>query len=478
VYFSSALGIAIGALLLIWLLIHRAKRAISTAELRLYELAHVDSVTNIWNRNAFNNYLQTSLANAARSGDWIGILLLDLDNFKSINDTFGHHGGDDLLRMVAARLQGALLADDVLCRLGGDEFAAILRNRADREEALQVASRVADTFSQPFLIESQELYITCSIGISIYPDDASEPSSFVRNADIAMYRAKMQGKNTVQKYSCEMNDHVQKRALIAAGLRRALDREEFSLHFQPKFSLDSMKLTGAEALLRWTSPQLGLVSPGDFIPVAEDCGLIIPIGDWVLRAACAQIGTWMAQGMDVPTISVNLSARQLKVPCLPEHILAIVAASGIPASKLELELTESVLMENIQAYIDGFSLLQERGVSLSIDDFGTGYSSMAYLKRLPLNVIKIDRTFVSDLPHSQNDGQIVSAIIAMAHNLGISVIAEGVEREEQAEFLRNAGCDAAQGFYYGRPVPAEIFEKNFLAATKQLRFPPAKLIQR
>lgn len=458
-YFASSTGVGAAALLLMWLLVSRTKRALTDSEQKLHRMAHIDAVTHIWNRNAFNIYLKSSIDHAEQHRQHIAVLLLDLDNFKTINDTFGHQGGDELLHLVAKRLQSALGDQDVLSRLGGDEFAVILIGWPDQDAVLRVAASIAKLFSSAFLVGSQELYITCSIGISTYPDDAKDMHTLVRNADIAMYRAKMQGKNTYQPFLPEMNDRIKKRVLLEAGLRRALLNNEFTLHYQPQFDLKSLRLAGAEVLLRWNSTELGSVSPADFIPIAEESGLIIPIGDWVLHTACAQISQWNRSDFDVPTISINLSAQQLRVPHLADHILNIVADNGIAPYMLELELTESVLMENVLEYIEGFTLLQSRGMRLSIDDFGTGYSSMAYLKRLPLDKIKIDRAFISDLPHAENDRQIVTAIIAMAHSLGITVTAEGVERQEQADFLQGINCDFVQGFYFGRPVPAASFEK-------------------
>ena len=457
-YLLSAIGVAGGALLLMWILVGRAKRMVADAEKQLYDMAHIDTVTEVWNRNAFNAFLGTSMHKADAGGDSVAVLLLDLDNFKMVNDIFGHHGGDDLLRKVAGRLATALTPHDILCRLGGDEFAAILTGRADVAALRDTALAVSRLFAEPFVIEGQEMHITCSVGISLYPNDAADMPELVRHADIAMYRAKTEGKNTYQLFAPEMNDRIKKRALLEAGLRRALEKNELSLHFQPLYDLQSQRLVGAEALLRWNSQELGNVSPMEFIPIAEECGLIIPIGDWVLRTVCEKIAEWQQRGLQPPRVSINLSVSQLRSPGVARHILDIIAACAVDPRMLELELTESVLMEHVDQYIDGFALLQLNGITLSIDDFGTGYSSMAYLKRLPLDKIKIDRAFVNDLPHAQNDRQIVAAIVAMAHNLGLTVTAEGVERQEQSDFLREIGCDTVQGYYFSRPLPVESFE--------------------
>jgi diguanylate cyclase (GGDEF)-like protein len=458
VYFVSATGIGAAALLLMWILVSRAKRELADSEQKLHHMAHIDAVTQIWNRNAFNTFLKTSIEHADKHQQQVAVLLLDLDNFKTINDTFGHQGGDELLHLVAKRLQGVLGEQHLLSRLGGDEFAAILLGWADKQAVLDLAAGIAEIFARAFAVGTQELYITCSIGISVYPEDADDIHTLIRNADVAMYRAKLQGKNTYQLFLPEMNDRIKKRVLLEAGLRRALANNELTLHYQPQFDLKTQRLAGAEVLLRWNSRELGSVSPADFIPVAEESGLIIPIGDWVLNTACAQIAAWDRANFNVPTISINLSAQQLRVSYLAEHILNIVADNGISPEMLELELTESMLMENVQEHVEGFMLLRSQGMRLSIDDFGTGYSSMAYLKQLPLDKIKIDRVFINDLPHSENDRQIVAAIVAMAHNLGITVTAEGVERQEQAAFLQEIACDFVQGFYFGRPVTAHAFE--------------------
>jgi diguanylate cyclase (GGDEF)-like protein len=375
-----------------------------------------------------------------------------------INDIFGHHGGDELLRKVAERLRTKLGTEDMLCRLGGDEFAVIMTGNRDLIALKETATAVSRLFCRPFSMEAQEVHITCSVGISVYPNDATDMRELIRHADIAMYRAKTEGKNTYQLFVPEMNDRIKKRALLEAGLRRALEKDEFTLNFQPQYDLQSTRMIGAEVLLRWSSPELGNVSPLEFIPVAEDSGLIIPIGDWVMRTACEQIADWQRQGFSVPRISINLSVSQLRHPQIARHILHLIKDCAVDPRMIELELTESVLMENVEEYIGGFAELQASGINLSIDDFGTGYSSMAYLKRLPLDKVKIDRAFINDLPHADNDRQIVTAMIAMAHNLGLTVTAEGVERQEQADFLRDIGCDSVQGYYFNRPLSAHQFE--------------------
>jgi diguanylate cyclase (GGDEF)-like protein len=460
-YCTSAFGIGCVALLLAWLVVRRVQGAAVEAETKLHALAHIDSVSGLWNRNTFNEQLQLSVTRAQRGTEQVAVFLLDLDNFKAINDTFGHHGGDALLAGAAQRLLAVLRQEDVVCRLGGDEFAIILRDPFDHQKLIAVAEKIVRLFAEPFLIGGRELYVTCSLGISVYPQDVAacdDYDALVRNADTAMYQAKLHGKNNFQLFRTEMNDRIRSRALMESGLRRAIAQHELTLHYQPQFALDSLTLIGAEALLRWHSEELGSVSPADFIPVAEDCGLIVPIGEWVLQQACAQMAEWRRRGVNLPTLAVNLSAKQLRVPNLPRRILEIINSHGIAPGLLELELTESVLMENVQAYIEDFSWLQAHGVRLSVDDFGTGYSSMAYLKRLPLDKIKIDRAFIRDLPHSANDREIVAAMIAMSHSLGLTVMAEGVEQKNQADFLKQVGCDAVQGYYFGKPLPVDEFE--------------------
>lgn len=454
VYAANCLAVFLGTFSLTWLLTARARKAIAASEQSLHQLAHIDSVTQTWNRHAFNEHLQ-SLASAAQGR--IAVLLVDLDNFKAINDTFGHHTGDRLLKKVAGRLQGALEPGDSLFRLGGDEFAVVVTSRHDRLPADEVAADAARLLATPFALDGREMYVTCSIGMSIYPDDADDVHTVIRNADLAMYKAKALGKNTCQTFSPDLADCSERRLLVGNALRKAIARNEFCVHYQPQFCLASLNLTGAEALLRWHSPELGAVSPAEFIPVAEECGLIAAIGDSVLETVCAQIAEWRRRDFFVPTVSINISARQLRHADFAGHVLAVLDRHDVPPDRLELELTESMLMENVCDSARQFETLQARGVRLSVDDFGTGYSSMAYLKRLPLDKIKIDRTFVADLPESENDRQIVAAIIAMSHSLGLTVVAEGVENPHQAELLGALGCDAVQGYLYGRPAAAEAF---------------------
>lgn len=458
-YSLSALGVAAVALSLAWLVVARVQRAVTGAEKVLHALAHIDATTTLWNRNTFNMHLHGAIGTAEKSREQVALLLLDLDNFKAINDAIGHPGGDALLAAVAQRINQILGDDDIACRLGGDEFAIVLHQTDIEQRAQAIAAGIVEFFSAPFSIDGQELFVTCSLGISIYPDNSADSAALVRNADAAMYHAKLGGKNSYQFFTDVMHARLRRRAALEAGLRRAIADNELELHFQPQYDLRTSALVGTEALLRWTNAELGAVSPAEFIPIAEDSGSIVEIGEWVLRSACRTLHDWQQRGLRIPLMSINLSSRQLRVPKLTQRILQIIESEHISPTLIELELTESILMENMHHFIEDFKLLQHQGVKLSIDDFGTGYSSMAYLKRLPLDRIKIDRSFIQDLPHGANDREIVAAMIAMSHNLGLRVTAEGVENAAQAQFLADAGCDTVQGYYFGKPMPAEHLEK-------------------
>jgi diguanylate cyclase (GGDEF)-like protein len=468
-YAGLTMMIAVGSLLLAYLLVARMRRKVKTAEAHLDYLAHIDSVTGLANRHAFNDRLAFALTKVDELGGSVGLLLLDLDNFKIVNDTLGHHSGDELLRQVAQRLVECLRSGQVICRIGGDEFAIILDSSSYADGAA-IAERILAALGAPFEVGSHEIYVTASIGISRYPDDGRDLDTLIRNTDTAMYQAKGKGKNAYERFHPELNQRVQKRLAVETSLRKALERGELMLYYQPQVSLRDGRLVGLEALLRWNHPELGLVSPAEFIPVAEDSGLIVPIGRWVLRAACLQVAAWRDAGLGTVNVSVNLSARQTRDSHLVHDILDALRAAGMPPGQLELEITESVLMDNVHANVDLLHRLQTEGIRLSIDDFGTGYSSMAYLKRFPIDQVKIDRTFVRDIPGDGDDEAITTAIIAMAHSLGLSVVAEGVETAQQLEFLRNAGCDIMQGYYFAEPRPAAQVEA-FLRSRKPLLAP-------
>ena len=436
------------------LMVRRTRTAAQQAESHLHYLAHVDPVTQLPNRHEFNGALAYALARADRQDSSVGLLLLDLDNFKVVNDTLGHHCGDQLLKLVAERLVAILRATDIICRIGGDEFVVIVEPADDASEMASVARKILAVLAAPFALEGHQLYVSASIGVSLYPFDAQDVATLTRNADTAMYHAKHQGKNRYAVFKAEMELRAQRRLRMEANLRRALQNEELYLHYQPQIDLRSGRIVGVEALIRWNCREMGQLSPSEFIPVAEESGIIVELGRWVLQSACRQAASWCKAGLldSLEHVAVNLSACQARDPGLMDDIRAILHETQLPHGLLELEITEGVLMDNIHANVELMRRLQDTGIHLSIDDFGTGYSSMSYLKRLPIDQLKIDRSFVHDLP---GEGEaIVTAIIAMAHSLHLKVVAEGVETLQQVEFLRKAGCDNVQGFFFARPMTA------------------------
>ena len=436
------------------LMVRRTRTAAQQAESHLHYLAHVDPVTQLPNRHEFNGALAYALARADRQDSSVGLLLLDLDNFKVVNDTLGHHCGDQLLKLVAERLVAILRATDIICRIGGDEFVVIVEPADDASEMASVARKILAVLAAPFALEGHQLYVSASIGVSLYPFDAQDVATLTRNADTAMYHAKHQGKNRYAVFKAEMELRAQRRLRMEANLRRALQNEELYLHYQPQIDLRSGRIVGVEALVRWNCREMGQLSPSEFIPVAEESGIIVELGRWVLQSACRQAASWCKAGLldSLEHVAVNLSACQARDPGLMDDIRAILDETQLPHGLLELEITEGVLMDNVHANVELMRRLQDTGIHLSIDDFGTGYSSMSYLKRLPIDQLKIDRSFVHDLP---GEGEaIVTAIIAMAHSLHLKVVAEGVETLQQVEFLRKAGCDNVQGFFFARPMTA------------------------
>ena len=438
-----------------YLLLARMRREVVRAEADLHHLAHTDSVTALPNRHAFNAQLTATLHHIDETGGRAALLMLDLDNFKSINDTLGHQSGDMLLQLVAQRLSAKLPADAIVCRIGGDEFAVIVTLQIFRKTADVVGEMALSVFREPFVLDGYEMYVTASIGISLYPRHARDGQALTRNADTAMYQAKARGKNAFEQFHPEMDVASQRRLAVEIGLRKALERGEMTVCYQPQIELETGRLTAVEALLRWQHPEMGAVGPDEFIPVAEECGMIGAIGMWVMHTACAQVASWQAQGLGKLNVAVNLSAIQVKDAELAEQVLRILHATGLEPGQLELEITESVLMEKRHANVDLLSNFRKHGIRLAIDDFGTGYSSFAYLKTFPIDQIKIDRTFINDIHQGGKNGAIVTAIIAMAHELSLSIVAEGVETAEQCEFLRQAGCDSVQGYYFARPGSAE-----------------------
>jgi len=425
------------------------------AERQIYRLAYYDALTGLPNRSLLFSLLEQALIEAQRNQAHGAVLFIDLDRFKAVNDSFGHSAADTLLKEVARRLQETLRAEDVVARLGGDEFIVALFDITKREHADIVGHKILAALAEPFVIEHHEVLLSASVGIAVFPDDGRDAETLLRNADTAMYRAK-QGNSGQLFYSQEMNLRSLERLKLENGLRRALERKEFRLYYQPQVELATGRIVGAEALIRWHHPELGLVSPNDFIPLAEETGLISAIGEWVLDAACAQGSQWRERGHEDLTIAVNLSPRQFR-PGLSQRVADTLARHDFPGENLELEITESMLMHNSESIIQMLEEFQSAGVRLALDDFGTGYSSLAYLKKFPLDNLKIDRSFVSGIPHDSDDSAIARAIISMAKNLRLLVIAEGVETEAQLEFLRESGCDEIQGYLFSPPVPPEDF---------------------
>jgi diguanylate cyclase (GGDEF)-like protein/PAS domain S-box-containing protein len=423
------------------------------AEEDLRVLANFDPLTGLPNRTLFQDRLNQAVTKAHRAESIVALLFLDLDRFKHINDSMGHHIGDLLLKAVAHRLQNAVREGDTVARLGGDEFTIILEGVAKTKAATIIAEKVIHTFQTPFLLDDKVLTISPSIGISLYPEDAEDTTSLIKYADTAMYHAKSLGRNNFQFYTKELNQYATRHVQLEAGLKKALQENEFYLVYQPKFDVKTHKIIGLEALLRWESPELGLISPVEFIPLAEETGLINQIGHWAINQACSQLALWHQQGFEHISVAVNLSARQLKADIISTIEVAL-AVSGLPASALELELTESMIMGNPQDSVTVLSKLKALGLTIAIDDFGTGYSSLSYLKRFPIDTLKIDREFVRDISEDPDDAAITSAIITLAHSLELNVVAEGVETQEQFEFLRNGGCDQVQGFLFSKPLTA------------------------
>jgi diguanylate cyclase (GGDEF)-like protein len=383
----------------------------------------------------------------------VAVLFIDLDRFKDINDSLGHATGDRILRAAASRVQQTVGAQHTVARLSGDEFTVVLEDLQSLQDAEQVAQQIIEAFRVPLNFgERLEMSVSPSIGISLYPQHAQVPTELLKHADTAMYQAKALGRHTYQVYSESMDEKTRHRAILASALRRALERNELSLVFQPRLALSRQRVTAVEALMRWDSPEFGMVSPGQFIPLAEESGLILEIGAWALRHACQIMRGWHDEGLEDLTVAVNVSAMQLQRGDLPAVVARTLAETGIPANRLELELTESVIMANPEQNADTLRACRRLGISLAIDDFGTGYSSLAYLKRLPLTTLKIDREFISDLTHDTDDAAITSTIITMGQSLALKVVAEGVETYDQYEFLREHGCDEVQGHWVARAL--------------------------
>lgn len=423
----------------------------------IHSLAYYDPLTGLPNRRLLEDRLQVALAHAHRSHSRVAVMFVDLDRFKRINDSLGHTVGDRVLVEAARRLKQCLREDDTIARTGGDEFLVLLNHFESDDAPAQAAMRIIEALRQPIVVDGRELVITTSLGVSVYPEDGQDGNVLIKNADTAMYRAKDEGRNSFQMYQTAMNARSLEHLALEAALHHALGRDELALHYQPVIDISTGKVVAAEALLRWQHPDRGLISPGEFIPIAEDTGLIVPIGAWVVREACRQHQAWARQGLDLPAMKVNLSARQFRDPNLLEMISSVLAETGMPASSLNFELTESILMDASEHGIAILISMRALGLGLALDDFGTGYSSLAYLKRFPINELKIDRLFVRDIELNQSDAAIARAIVTLAHSLGQKVVAEGIETCAQLKTLTDSGCDMAQGYLFSRPVAAEAF---------------------
>jgi len=422
---------------------------------RLHFLAHHDILTELPNRAMLIERLNHAINHVQSKSLSLAIMFLDLDRFKVINDTLGHNIGDMLLQKVADRLRTCMRRTDTVARIGGDEFVILLEDIEDSPHISAIARNVIETLEQPFDLEEREIFVTSSIGVGVYPQDGEDSNTLLKNADTAMYRAKEQGRNNFQFYSAEMSSSALERLMLETDLRYALSRNELLLYYQPLIELKSGLIIGYEALLRWQHAELGLISPQDFIPLLEEMGLIVSVGEWVLREACLQCMKWGNEGLPILPVSVNLSGRQFSEANLAESITEILNDTGLAPEFLQLEITESVIMQNASTTTKILQALKQLGVELAIDDFGTGYSSLSYLKRFPIDVLKIDRSFVRDITSDPDDASIVSTIITLAHSLNLNVIAEGVETEEQASFLKTRSCDITQGYLYSKPIPAD-----------------------
>ncbi|MBU1664402.1 MAG: EAL domain-containing protein, partial [Gammaproteobacteria bacterium] len=433
---------------------------IKRSEAELERLAHYDPLTGLPNRILMHAQLNHALDRARRHKERVAIMVLDLDGFKTVNDSLGHPAGDLLLQTIAERLRRLLRREDTVARMGGDEFAVIVE--AIGNPGL-IAEKIIRAVSEPVELDGHSALVTASVGIALFPDDGNDTTSLLQAADMAMYASKQAGRNTSRFHHADMTRAAQQRLVIEQGLRRALDNDELEVWFQPQFDLLSGDLVGAEALVRWRSPERGLVPPNDFIPIAEETGLILPLGEWVLRQSCRHAVEWQARGLGAGSVSVNVAGPQIERGDFFAIVQTVLEETGWPAERLELEITESFLLRNAEQAMAVVQKLSELGVKVAIDDFGTGYSSLSYLKYLRVNKLKIDQSFVRDLPGDHDDAAITRAVISLGHNLGFSVIAEGVESDAQREFLKQEGCDQAQGYFYSRPLPAAEFE-NFLRA--------------
>jgi diguanylate cyclase (GGDEF)-like protein len=426
-------------------------------ETQLEHQANHDALTGLANRNLLADRMEQAITYAHRANRLVAVMLLDLDRFKVVNDSLGHGTGDALLKVVAERLNACVRPGDTVARLGGDEFVVVMADVANENDVAPLVRNVLDSLAHDITVAGHDVVATASIGIALYPRDGDEAASLLKNADVAMYRAKELGRNSFQFYTPEMNARTLQRLELETGLRRALERNELVLFYQPKVELRRGQVVGAEALIRWRHPLLGMVSPADFIPLAEETGLIVPIGEWVIGTACAQLKAWQDEGLGDISVAVNLSARQFGQEDLPRVVAQALRLNGVAAHCLELEVTESAVMQDPERTVATLRELKQIDVRLSLDDFGTGYSSLNYLKRFPIDTLKIDQSFVRDITTNPDDAAIAVAVISLAHSLKRRVVAEGVETEAQLNYLRRQGCDEMQGYYFSRPVPADEF---------------------
>lgn len=444
------------------------------AQERLHHLAHHDALTGLPNRVLFVERLKHALQRANHRKRAVAVMFLDMDRFKMVNDTLGHEAGDRLLQAMAARLLACVREGDTIARFGGDEFAGLLNDVASPEDVAPIVGKFLEALAPPFVIDGHELFVGGSIGVSLYPDDGTDPQTLMKNADTAMYSAKQRGGNSSEFYYAGMNENALARLSLETGLRHALDRQEFSVQYQPQIDLKNGEVVGFEALLRWDRPDGGPVSPKVFIPILEETGLIVAVGEWMLRTACEQHRAWRAAGLPPLRMAVNISSRQFEGGDLTETLRRVLQDAAMPAEFLELEITESILMKNAARDMEALQTLNALGMRFAIDDFGTGYSSLTYLKRFPIDILKIDKAFVRDITDNGDDAAIVRAIITMAQSLGIQALAEGVETREQVEFLRHQGCDLIQGYYFSPPLSASEAER-FLVEKRPAASPESVL---
>ncbi len=463
VYLSSLafvdvmLYVALAMGLVIWLL-EEERQATMDAAARIEQIAYHDSLTGLPNRQLFLNQLGMALHHARRNDGMAAVLFLDLDRFKVVNDSLGHAAGDALLQAVAERIRVTVREEDSVTRLGGDEFAVCASEVHSPEDALQLAERITAAVKRPIIVDGQELFVTTSLGIALFPIDATDPEGLLKAADAAMYRAKAQGRDLVERYVQETGVAALEQLGLESNLQRALELDQLVVHYQPIVNASTGEITGVEALLRWNHPRRGIIMPGEFIPLAEATGAIVPMGEWVMRAACAQVAQWRERGQTQLRAAVNLSVRQLQHPDLVARVEQILAETGLPADRLELEITESIAMRSSGRAGDNLRALKARGVRVSIDDLGTGYSSLSALRLFPIDSLKIDRSFVSGVPHNTDDSAIAAAVITLGRKLGVNVIAEGIERPEQLAFFVEQECAEWQGYLLVRPVTAQECE--------------------